>query len=69
MTWKLIEDKRPYCLNGWAGTKRKPGCDYTGGHGCDKLANHKGRCRCVCGATTGVNRAVELMGTLTKEKV
>jgi hypothetical protein len=46
-----IMDKRPHCTNGWDGTKRSPACNYTGGHYCVRLANHKGRCRCTCGRT------------------
>jgi hypothetical protein len=45
---RIVLDWRPYCLNGWG----PGGCIYTGGHYCDRLAGHAGRCRCVCGATT-----------------
>ncbi len=48
----LTTDTRPHCLNGWAGTNRRPSCNYTGGHFCDKLRDHKGRCRCSCGSTS-----------------
>lgn len=51
MAWKLVLDKRPHCNFGWAGSKRQPSCNYTGGHFCTKLANHKGRCHCTCGRT------------------
>lgn len=50
--WNLRIDPRPHCLNGWAGTKRKPACTYSGGHYCDKLRGHKGKCKCSCGATS-----------------
>jgi hypothetical protein len=58
----LRVDTRKHCTNGWKGTKRKPACDYTGGHGCNLLANHKGRCRCSCGAVTAVCRPENLRG-------
>lgn len=43
-------DDRPHCGNGWKPVRR-PSCNYTGGHFCSLLANHKGRCRCSCGTT------------------
>jgi hypothetical protein len=48
----LKVDRRPHCTNGWGPTKKFPGCNYTGGHFCDKLAKHKGRCRCACGSVS-----------------
>ncbi len=45
-------DRRPHCPNGWDATKRKPSCNYTGGHFCRLLRGHAGRCRCTCGATS-----------------
>jgi len=48
---KLILDRRKHCPNGWGATKKKPSCNYTGGHFCERLESHTGRCRCVCGAT------------------
>lgn len=50
--WRLVEDKRKHCTWGWAG---RPGCNYTGGHFCDRLAGHKGKCRCACGKTSRRN--------------
>lgn len=52
---KFVTDRRKCCMNGWAGTKRKPACNYTGGHFCNRSEDHTGRCRCQCGAT-GKNR-------------
>lgn len=38
----------PWCLNGWAGCRES----YTRGHYCERDYQHKGRCKCICGATT-----------------
>ena len=38
----------PWCLNGWDGCTEW----YTGGHYCQRDYQHKGRCVCVCKATT-----------------
>ena len=38
------------CPHGWAGCRE----NYTGGHLCDRDGDHKGQCRCVCGARTNV---------------
>ena len=43
-------DESPHCPNGWAGTRRRPACNYTGGHFCDRPYPHRGMCRCDCGA-------------------
>lgn len=54
MIGKVMVTVRPpetVCTNGWDGTLRKPACNYTGGHFCDRLKGHKGRCRCSCGST------------------
>ena len=48
---KLTVDTRPHCTNGWNQTKKFPSCCYAGGHFCDRLRGHKGKCQCVCGAT------------------
>lgn len=37
-----------FCLGGWDGCKEI----YTGGHRCEYMDGHKGRCKCICGATT-----------------
>ncbi len=43
------------CLNGWGpgAFDKSPPCtsSYTGGHYCERAANHPGRCRCDCGST------------------
>lgn len=57
-----VLDNKYLCLNGWSGTSKKPSCNYTGGHFCDLLVNHAGRCRCACGATTTRNRWKEAEG-------
>ena len=44
----------PACPWGWAGTPKRPACNYTGGHYCTRPAGHQGRCLCVCGASTTV---------------
>ena len=49
-------DERPHCGNGWGPTKRYPGCNYTGGHFCKKLKDHKGPCCCVCGSESKQKR-------------
>ncbi len=49
-TVQITVDKRPHCCNGWGPTKKYLSCNYTGGHFCILLANHKGRCRCTCGS-------------------
>jgi hypothetical protein len=46
---RVVTDDRPHCTNGWGGTAERPSCNYTGGHFCELLAGHKGRCRCTCG--------------------
>ncbi len=46
----LKVDSRPHCPNGWNPTEKYPSCNYTGGHHCTRLADHKGRCRCTCGS-------------------
>lgn len=58
----VVLDPKTLCHNGWDGTKRKPSCNYTGGHFCDLKVNHAGPCRCVCGATTKRNRWLEEQG-------
>lgn len=50
--WTLRVDERPHCTHGWRGTRSRPACSYPGAHFCTRLANHRGRCRCVCGAMT-----------------
>lgn len=55
----VLLDNRLYCMNGWAGTSRKPACNYTGGHFCDLLLGHKSPCRCSCGSKTSRNRWLE----------
>jgi hypothetical protein len=51
---QMVRDTRPHCTNGWKGTARSPACNYTGGHYCNKLLGHKGKCKCWCGATTSL---------------
>jgi hypothetical protein len=45
-----VLDNSKCCMNGWAGTKKRPACNYTGGHYCDRERDHPGLCRCSCGA-------------------
>lgn len=48
----ITVDDRPHCGNGWGPTPKHKGCNYTGGHFCQLLKDHKGPCRCVCGSAT-----------------
>ena len=49
---RFAVDNRPHCRNGWKGTRKRPACNYTGGHFCCFLQGHGGRCKCSCGAET-----------------
>lgn len=59
----VVVDSSLYCMNGWAGSVfgRRRSCSYTGGHSCDRLVNHQGRCRCACGATSTVKFGDEVI--------